>query len=579
MKTPFLSKSRFQSGRQCHKRLWLEIHRRELMHWDSAAEARFAEGTRFGELARDLLGGGALVDAEHFDAEKALAQTRDLLAQPVAEVCTLFEPAFEHDGVRIRADALHRSTTSERLVEVKSSTSVKDEYVWDCAIQTWVIRGAGRPLDEVRLAHIDNTFVYAREGEYDGLLTQTDITEEVEARLPEVPGIVSQLKTVVAGKQPEIATGAHCTTPYPCPFQEFCRSTEPPTPEHSVDDLPRAGKLIESLRDAGYEDLRDVPEHLLKNPVHRRIAQAAREGKTWAAAELTVELDAITFPRYYLDFETIAFVVPRWLGTRPFQQIPFQFSCHTEYDDGRLKHREHLDLSGASPIKAFSHALLAALGDAGPILVWNRGFEAARVRELATMLPNLSKPLLSLVERMVDLLPIYRAHYYHPDMHGSWSIKSVLPTIAPDLDYGALEIGDGGAAQEGYLRAIAPESSPEGKEALRRHLLAYCERDTLAMVRLAQWRPAPADTHHSGKPSQAIASWSQALRTQTLEQLENPGFTHDGRLCMKHKTEGYAHFLLADLAAQRLALHRHEQARTILFTDPQAVVAAGWVID
>lgn len=488
MKTSYLSKSRFQSGRQCHKRLWLEIHRRDLMQWKPAAVARFAEGTRFGELARELLGGGALIEASHLQAIEALAQTKDLLALSTKMAPMLFEPAFEHDGVRIRADALQRLAHGERLIEVKSTTSVKDEHVWDCAIQTWVVRGAGRPLSEVKLGFVDNRFVYVEAGNYDGLLTLQDITEEIEARLPQVPSIVAELKAVVSGPEPRIVTGRHCTTPYACPFLKHCRTQESPAPEHPLDDLPYAGKLIDELREAGFQDLRDVPLDRLAKPMHQRIAKAAQTGQPHVAPSLDTELDVLGWPRYYLDFETIAFAVPRWLGTRPFQQVPFQFSCHIEQRDGSLQHWEHLDVSGDSPVAALADALLRVAGDEGPILVWNQSFEASRVRDLAAMLPERRAALLRLNDRMVDLLPIYRAHYYHPDMHGSWSIKAVLPTIAPDLAYQSMEIGDGDAAQEGYLHAIAPDTTSEEKGALRQQLLAYCARDTFAMVRLAQWR-------------------------------------------------------------------------------------------
>ena len=484
--TPFLSKSRFQTGRQCHKRMWLELHRRDLIEWNDAALTRFDEGTRFGELARELLGGGRLIDAEHFQPQQAQAQTAAALSQSATEVPMLFEPAFEHDGVRIRADALQRLPQGERLIEVKSTTSVKDEYLWDCAIQTWVMRGAGRPVTEIFLGHIDNGFVLTREGDYEGLLKKADITAEVESLLPEVAAIVDELKAVAAGPEPMIATGPHCCDPYNCPFLDYCRAKEPPAPDYPIEDLPRAGKLIDELREAGHADLRDVPPALLYNQRHHRIAEAARSGEAFIAPQLREELFAIGYSRHYLDFETIGFAVPRWLGTRPFQQIPFQFSCHVEHADGRLEHRAFLDLSGTSPIAPFADALLAICGNNGPILVWNQGFETGRIRDLAALLPDRADALLALIERMIDLLPIYRAHYYHRDMHGSWSIKAVLPTIAPDLDYGELDIGDGGSAQVAWLRAVSPQIDDAERETLRRNLLAYCERDTLAMVRLTK---------------------------------------------------------------------------------------------
>lgn len=500
-----LTKSLFQSGRQCHKRLWLEVYQPGLANWPSDAQGRLAEGTRFGEFVREWCG-GVLVDAAPYETQNALAQTKVYLTAPATRVPMLFEAAFEHEGVYVRVDALMRFLLADRLIEVKSATKAKDEHFWDCAIQTWVMRGAGRPVRTVSLGLVNSSFVYTREGDYTGLLSLDDYTEQVEALLPQVPRIVAELKAVVADEQPQIMTGSHCREPYPCPFIEHCRAVEPPAPAYPVDDL-RAPKLVKRLHEAGHHDLRDVPDELLENPKHKRIVAAAKSGNAVVSENFSGVLASVVdprphhndelirlvwpYPRYFLDFETIAFVVPRWLGTRPYQQIPFQFSCHIQHEDGALEHREYLDLSGTSPVESFADTLLAAVRNVGPILVWNQSFEATRVRELANMLPGRAQALMALISRMVDLLPIYREHYYHRDMHGSWSIKKVLPTVAPDLDYSNLEVGDGGAAQTAYLEAIDGATSTNRREELRMQLLAYCERDTLAMVRLAN-RSHPA---------------------------------------------------------------------------------------
>ncbi|HQE40545.1 MAG TPA: DUF2779 domain-containing protein [Zoogloea sp.] len=497
MTRPFLSKSRFQSGRQCHKRLWLEVHRRDLLHWDANSQTKFAEGNRFGELARTLLGHGhgALVEADHFHFEQALAETEALIRQPIDAVNMLFEAAYEHEGVRIRADAIEKRPCAwHSLIEVKSSTEVKEAHLWDCALQTWVARrGFGNDsFDEVFLTHVDSDFVYMREGDYEGLLKRENVTSEVEDLLQEVPGIVAELHAVVAGPQPTVATGPHCKKPYDCPFIDHCKATEPPAPEYPIALLPHAGKLAAELTEEGFRDLRDVPLNRLRTDKHRRIAAATRSGVAYVSPQLAPTLDAIPWPRHYLDFETISFVVPRWLGTRPWQQLPFQFSCHVEHRDGRIQHQEFLDISGESPLAGFVEAVQAAILKDGPILVWNQAFEASRLRDMAGMFPEQADALYALVDRMIDLLPIFREHYYHPDMRGSWSIKRVLPTISPELDYGDLAIGNGGDAQQGYLRAIDPNLSSEEKEQLRRELLDYCERDTRAMLELARWRPTSA---------------------------------------------------------------------------------------
>jgi hypothetical protein len=295
------------------------------------------------------------------------------------------------------------------------------------------------------------------------------------------------LKTVAAAPMPTITTGDHCGDPYPCPFVDHCRAQEPPGPEFPVSILPRAGKaLLEQLRARGWLDIRDVPLAELRNDNHRRVAAATAKGVPDIAPELFSTLAEIPYPRLYLDFETISFVVPRWIGTRPFQQVPFQFSCHVEQAPGDFTHHAFLDLSGQSPLSSFVEALLQAAGTTGAVVVWNQAFEATRIRELAEMFPPHAKALNSIIDRMVDLLPIYREHYYHPDQMGSWSIKAVLPTLAPDLDYGALEVADGQAAQLAYQEAIKPSTTQERRAEIRDQLERYCELDTLAMVRLVQ---------------------------------------------------------------------------------------------
>jgi len=483
---PRLSKSRIQSGRQCHKRLWLERHESDASNWTPAAQTRLDEGTRFGELAHDLLGGGALVAADHMHVREALSETAALLDRPHTEVPMLFEAAFSHDDVRVRVDGFQRHSDHDVLIEVKSTTSVKDEHLWDCAIQTWVARGAGRNVTRIMHGHVDNSFVYRTAGDYRGVLKLVDITADVEALLPEIPGIVAELKRVAAGAKPAINTGKHCFEPYECPFLSHCRAEEPPGPEFPIDVLPRVGALFDRLTEAGYRDLRDVPESELTKDLHRRVAEVTRTGSRFVSDQLAGLLADIPYPRYYLDFETITFVVPRWLGTRPFQQLPFQFSCHVESEDGTMHHEAFLDVTGASPVEGFTQQLLNVITKPGSVVVWNQGFEGARLRELAERFPGHAEALLAIVENMVDLLPIYRAHYYHRDMRGSWSIKSVLPTIAPDLDYGDLEVSGGGEAQEAYLAASNLVTQADERERLRLGLLKYCERDTWAMVRLAK---------------------------------------------------------------------------------------------
>lgn len=327
--------------------------------------------------------------------------------------------------------------------------------------------------------------MYKGDGDYRGLLVVEDQTDAVRSRMHDVAGWIDSLKKVLQNPEPDIHTGDQCHAPFDCPFFDYCRAQEPAGPEYPVTILPRAGKLATQLQSEGYDDLLAVPPARLANPVHRRIQDASISQQPFLDEQASAALRQLEHPHNYLDFETVDFAVPRWAGTRPYQQIPFQWSCHVDRGDGVLEHQDFLDLTGNAPMRRFAESMLAVLGDAGPILVYNAGFESTRIRELAVMLPDLAPALGRLLPRIVDLLPITREHYYHPAMKGSWSIKKVIPTIAPDLDYGNLQdVANSGDAPLAYLEATHPGTTEARRAELDAALRRYCANDTLAMVKL-----------------------------------------------------------------------------------------------
>ena len=179
--TPTLSKTRFQDGLQCLKRLWLDRHRRGLAAPpDAATQARFRSGHRVGELARDRWPGGVLVKQSPARHEAAAAYTRELLADH--RVPAIYEAAFSFNGVRIRADILVRTPDGFDLVEVKSSSRLKREHHTDVAVQLWVIQGCGVRVRRAGLLHLNRDYVWSG-GDYDveKLFARDDITESVLA--------------------------------------------------------------------------------------------------------------------------------------------------------------------------------------------------------------------------------------------------------------------------------------------------------------------------------------------------------------------------------------------------------------
>lgn len=477
-----LSKSRILSHRQCPKRLWLHVNRPELAVDAPGVAARLAAGRVVGEVARGFYPDGILIATG--DLQQALADTAQALAEKRRPI---FEAAFAADGVLIRVDVLRPVAGGYTLLEVKSSSEIKPHYLEDAAIQLWVAECAGLPVKHVKIVHIDTGFIYPGNDDYEGLFAHVNISKDVRALGKEVPKWVKAARKTLAGKEPNIEPGDRCGDPYSCPFLGYC------SPE-AEDCFPpeilphKDGKaLAVRLRAEGYEDLRKVPKKYLTTPKHLRIWRATRNGKAELAPEAGEELKALGFPRYYLDFETMQFAIPIWAGTRPYRQIPFQWSCHIERKNGKIGHKAFLAEGKSDPRRTFAESLIETLKTNGPVLVYSAGFEGGRLHELAGEYPDLAPALNAIRNRFVDLLVIAREHYYHRDIRGSWSLKAVLPTIAPELAYDDLAIADGTMAQAAFAELLHPNTSPARGRKLRQDLLAYCERDTWALVRIAHF--------------------------------------------------------------------------------------------
>jgi len=284
------------------------------------------------------------------------------------------------------------------------------------------------------------------------------------------------------GDLPDIKMGDQCYSPYECEFCDYCQPED--QPEYPVSTFPsiRGNKVLE-YHEKGYFDIRDIPEGVLENLTHQRVWRAALTGKENVVLEEVDLLKRLSWPRYYLDFETIGLAVPRWKGVRPYVQVPFQWSCHIHHKDGRTEHKEFLDLTGDDPRRECAESLVKHIGSEGVLIAYNAGFEKRVIRELAEMYPDLAESLLEMNERFFDLLPLTRAAYYHPSQMGSWSIKAVLPALVPELNYADLDgVHDGSDAQLAWLNATKAE--PEERDQLASQLREYCKLDTLAMVKI-----------------------------------------------------------------------------------------------
>lgn len=480
-----LSKSKITSFAQCPKRLWLQTHRAELAELDAGAETRFAAGHEVGDAACSLCPGGIMIEAEP-DLAAALQRTQELISASAHS--PLFEATFAHDGVLVRVDIMEPDGLGGwHVAEVKSSTSRKDYHVADLATQLWVLREAGVQVSSAAIRHLNSQFFLTEEGNYHGAFVDTPSLEDAKPLALKRPKLVAEIRSVLASEEPARDPGDHCHDPFPCEFVAYC-SRDQETARYPVSLLPRTGRqLAAKWAEHGIVELEDVPPGSFTNAVHARIHEATLSGVPYHDVDGARRvIGDWAYPRTYLDFETIAFALPRWLGTKPWEQVPFQFSAHIEDREGQITHREFLSLDGKDPRRSCAEALVAQVPQEGTVIAYNAAFERTCILRLAERFSDLAENLKEIAARIVDLLPVTREHWYHRDQGGSWSIKAVLPTISNSGDYAALDVADGSAAQLAYLEAIAPVTTEARVAEIAQSLRSYCAKDTFAMVEVVR---------------------------------------------------------------------------------------------
>lgn len=502
-----LSKSDIQSFLQCPRKLWLERHRQDLLrNGDPSALRRAFDGNIVGEKARQQLGDGFIWPTSHPDWATTASEAKQALA--AAPGVAAAEVPMLHDDVYARADALIPDRQGYVLRETKASTfplkkdkvtpaAPEDHHLNDLAIQAWVMSESGIDLTKAELNLLNSRWRYPGGGDYSDLFRQLDVTSEIRDRKEQVQGWKDQAERAVNGTMPDAVTGKQCANPYPCPFNEHCQTLDPPGAEFPIELLPDlAGKnLAKKLKaENGYTSILDPkPDELTGKhaQLYQRMQEAYRLRQAVILPETAGRMAEFPYPRYFFDFEGIDLPVPRWAGVRPYQQIPFQWSCHVERSAGVFEHFEFLDVSGGNPSQGCIEAMLNVIDpdDGGAIFVYHATYEKGRIQDLAERHQEWAEPLGKYLARIVDLLPLVKDHYYHPDMMGSFSIKKVLPTIAPDLNYEELdEVQEGTGAALAYIEAaLNPDTSPERRNIIERNLFAYCKQDTWAMVEIAHF--------------------------------------------------------------------------------------------
>ena len=472
------------AGLQCPKRLWYETNRRdEVPPYDAATQAIFEQGHEVGRLARGLFPGGIEIARDQLDWAAAVLATREAVVRRVP----LYEAAFVHAGAGCRVDVLVPVESDLwDLIEVKSSTSPKDEYLEDVAFQAWVLRGAGIRLRRTLLCRINSSYV--RRGALDprSLFALDDLTDPVGVKLAALSEEIVRLQRVVELKAPpEVAIGPHCSSPHGCPLVPSCWSG---IPEESVFTLHRGGRRSWDLFHATVVELVGIPDAFeLTDRQMIQVAAARRREPHVDRAVLDLFLAKLEFPVHYFDLESLASAVPPFDGARPYQQIPFQFSLRVvDRPDAEPRATSFLAEGSGDPRPAFLAALRLAIQPRGSIVAFNAPFEIRCVSDAAESNPSDRDWAAELKPRFVDLLePFSSFAYYHPAQLGSASLKSVLPVLS-GRGYEGLEIQEGQAAASEYLRSIQPETPAGERARIRMALLEYCGRDTEGMVEIVR---------------------------------------------------------------------------------------------
>jgi predicted RecB family nuclease len=480
-----LTKSKFLAGNQCLKRLYWIVRSPELAAQpDESSQSIIEQGLQVGLLAQQMFPGGVTVEGR--DQEEAIRATRELMENP--EIPAIFEGAFEQGDVFVRVDILQRRRDQRwRLIEVKSTTAAKDYHLGDVAIQHRVVTRSGVDVAASCLAHVNREYVH--EGgpiDVHRFFKIKNLTRQVEIVQPEVSiQLRSEFRILTMSEAPQIPAGRQCSDPFTCEFFEHCN---PPLPDDHILRLPRIhANTVAKLVALGVQSIHDIPENYPLTERLRRACTSVQMRRPWYGPELKDELEGLRYPLYFADFETVNPAIPRFAGMHPYDQIPFQWSVHVQQQAGAApEHFEFLATDRSDPRGAFISSLCNALGDRGSIVVYHQQFESQRLSDLASWLPEFSGRITEIQQRLWDLLPVVRDHVYHPAFGGSFSLKSVLPALVPDLSYSGMEVGDGQAAGIAWESLVRGGLDRDDHARIRKALLDYCGLDTLGMVGLVE---------------------------------------------------------------------------------------------
>ena len=485
-----LSKSQYLRGLQCHKSLWL-LKKKKIKPRppDEFLQAIFDEGTRVGEEAQKLFPGGKLIEFEGSSFEEKINKTKEYLASGES---TIYEATFKFNDILVMVDILNKGKSGWNFYEVKSATdvykdqslNVKDVYVKDVAIQYYVLKGSGLDIASAFLVHIDNKYVRKGPLEVNKLFAKRELTDEVVEMQQEVIGELGALRKTLSRNEPKIDIGVHCDNPYECDFKGHCWPEEILN-GYSIFNISglNSSKKFE-LYQSGVIKLADVPDDFPLSDNQRLQVETELSGNEMIDQEQIKNfLNDLSYPLYFLDFETFNQAIPQWDGLRPYQNVPFQYSIHCIEREGKDPfHSEFLAEEDSDPRISLAERLIGHIPKGVCVLAYNCSFEKGVIRYLAEQFPDYSKHLMDIHDNLLDLMvPFQKKYYYKKEMKGRYSIKTVLPALIGDSPYSKMEINEGMKASNNYKNLASIQDSKK-KEKIKRDLKIYCKQDTQSMI-------------------------------------------------------------------------------------------------
>ena len=478
----YLSKSKYCNAIQCNKLLWLDTYKNEEKEEISNASV-LDNGTEVGILAKELLGNHIDIEFNE-DLNKMIEDTQKVMKENKNIVIT--EASFDYNHNFCSVDLLKKENNSYEIYEVKSSTEIKDIYLDDISYQYYVLSKLNLKVTSSYIIYINKDYIRKGELNLKELFTIENVTDKVLLKQKEVENKIEEINTyMVQKKEPSKEVGMQCVTPYPCPFFKYCTKHLPEKNIFKIHGMNNKQKF--KLYQEGIYQYEDLLQIDINDKYKQQIEFELYNRKPYINKNKIKEfVNTITYPLYFLDFETYQQSIPEYDNIKPYMQIPFQYSLHY-IKDNTLYHKEFLSEDSIDPRRLLAESLVKDIPLNVTTLAYNMMFEKMIIKNLANLYPDLAEHLMNIYSNMKDLMiPFRNRDYYVKEMQGSFSIKYVLPSLFPNdpsLNYHNLElIHNGSEAMSSF--ANLSNLSDEEKQIVRKNLLKYCELDTYAMVKI-----------------------------------------------------------------------------------------------